>query len=130
MPRRANDTYGLGFRRNYGIAILLMVGAQVARLVQGMTDGAGGESASKSIRLDINRKLSTLAMPYLWDPAHSTAQLVDLVAKDPEEYRLFAMMPLILASASFPLVRPGTRQIHRRDRSALGACMPARGRDR
>ena len=42
-------------------------------------------------------------MPYLWDPEHSTAQLVDLVTKDPNEYRLFAMMPLLLSSAAFSL---------------------------
>lgn len=68
-----------------------------------MTDGVGGEIASKSIRTDINKKLSVLGMPYLWDSKHSTAQLVDLVTKDPNEYRLFAMMPLILAKASVSL---------------------------
>lgn len=38
-----------------------------------------------------------------WDPEHSTAQLVDLVTKNPQEYGFFAMMPLILASSSVSL---------------------------
>ena len=78
-----------------------MLSAQLAKLAQGMTDGFGGESASKSIRADINKKLAVIGMPYLWDPDHSTAQLGDLVTKDANEYKIFAWMPLILASASF-----------------------------
>ena len=99
----AKDAWGLGFRKNYAIALGVMLGAQFTRLFQGITDGVGGEGATKSIRLDVNKKLSVLAMPYLWDPSHSTAQLVDLVTKDPNEYRLFAMMPLLLSSAAFSL---------------------------
>lgn len=112
----AADTFKFGFRKNYVIAIIAMLGAQLTRFLQGMTDGVGGEGASKSIRLDINEKLRLLAMPYLWDPGHSTAQMVDLVTKDPNEYRLFAMMPLLLSSAGFslcavlyakPIITPG-----------------------
>ena len=36
---------------------------------------AGGEAASKTIRNDLQGKLAVLGMPYLWDPAHSTAQV-------------------------------------------------------
>lgn len=61
----AKDTFKFGFARNYVIAILAMLGAQVTRLLQGVTDGIGGEGASKSIRLDINAKLRKLGMPYL-----------------------------------------------------------------
>eukprot|EP01043_Picozoa_sp_COSAG02_P009580 COSAG02_NODE_327_length_24561_cov_92.867754_19_plen_797_part_00 len=61
----ANDSWGLGFVSNYVIAVGFMVGAQVAKFFQGVTDGAGREVASKSIRLDTNEKLSVLAMPYL-----------------------------------------------------------------
>jgi hypothetical protein len=41
---------------------------------------------------------------YLWDPAHSTAQLEDLVTKDPSQFELFARLPLMLSSAAFSLV--------------------------
>lgn len=61
----AKDTFKFGFARNYAIAIFAMLGAQVTRLLQGVTDGIGGEGASKSIRLDINTKLRKLGMPYL-----------------------------------------------------------------
>ena len=60
-----------------------VIGAQFTRLFQHTTDGVGGEVASRSIRLDVNKKLSVLAMPYLWDPVHSTAQLEAVVTKDP-----------------------------------------------
>jgi hypothetical protein len=63
----------------------------------------GGEVASRSIRLDINRKLAKLGMPYLWDPSHSTAQLEDVVTKDPGQFQLFARLPLMLSSAAFSL---------------------------
>lgn len=59
--------------------------------------------ASRSIRLDINRKLAKLGMPYLWDPSHSTAQLEDVVTKDPGQFQLFARLPLMLSSAAFSL---------------------------
>ena len=42
-------------------------------------------------------------MPYLWDPEHSTAQLEDLVTKDPGQFQLFARLPLMLSSAAFSL---------------------------
>ena len=99
----AKDTFLFGFRKNYAIAIAVMIGAQFTSLFQGMTDGHGGEVASKSIRLDINKKLSVLGMPYLWDPNHSTAQLEDLVTKDPGQFQLFARLPLMLSSAAFSL---------------------------
>lgn len=40
---------------------------------------------------------------YLWDPGHSTAQLEDLVTKDPDQFELFARLPLMLSSAAFSL---------------------------
>jgi ABC-type multidrug transport system fused ATPase/permease subunit len=61
----ALDSWGLGFRRNYAIAIVFMLFAQATRFFQGVTDGGGREVASKSIRLDTNKKLAQLAMPYL-----------------------------------------------------------------
>jgi ABC-type multidrug transport system ATPase subunit len=61
----AHDSWGLGFTSNYFVAVGFMVGAQLAKFFQGVTDGAGREVASKSIRLDTNKKLSVLAMPYL-----------------------------------------------------------------
>jgi ABC-type multidrug transport system ATPase subunit len=99
----ASDAFGFGFRSNYAIAIFVMLGTQLTRLFQGLTDGVGGELASKSIRVDVNQKLKVLAMPYLWDPQHSTAQLTDLVTKDPNEYRIFSMLPLLLSSAAFSI---------------------------
>ena len=62
----AKDTFKIGFRKNYAIAIFVMVGAQFTRLFQGMTDGVGGEVASKSIRLDISKKLSVLASKWAY----------------------------------------------------------------
>ena len=99
----AKDTFRLGFRKNYLIAIGVMIGAQVTRLFQGITDGAGGESASKSIRLGISKKLNVLGMPYLWDPAHSTAQLEDTVSSDPDAFTQYARLPLMLSSVIFSL---------------------------
>ncbi len=100
----AKDTFKLGFRKNYLIAIGAMVGAQVTRLLQGLTDGAGGEVASKSIRLGLSAKLSKLGMPYLWDPGHSTAQLEDVVTKDPKQlFGRYSRLPLMLSSTAFSL---------------------------
>lgn len=72
----ALDSWGLGFKTNYVIAVGFMVGAQLAKLFQGVTDGAGREVASKSIRLDTNEKLSVLAMPYLVRRRHSSFLLL------------------------------------------------------
>ena len=99
----ANDRFNLGFRRNYLIAIALMVGSQGSKLLKGVTEGFGGERASKSIRLDMQAKLSVLGMPYLWAPEHSTAQMADLVTKDPQQFQQFAVLPLMLSQAAFSL---------------------------
>ena len=42
---------------------MVVVGSQLTTLFQYLTDGVGGERASKSIRLDLNKKLSVLGMP-------------------------------------------------------------------
>eukprot|EP01043_Picozoa_sp_COSAG02_P016625 COSAG02_NODE_736_length_17865_cov_9.190420_5_plen_325_part_00 len=100
----ANDTFKLGFRKNYLIAIAAVVGEQVTRLLQGMTDGTGGEKASKSIRLDMSEKLGVLGMPYLWSPDHSTAQLEDVVTKDPKQlFGRYSRLPHMLCSTAFSL---------------------------
>ena len=92
------------FRVNYAIAIVLMVAAQAVRALSDFSrDGMGGETASKSIRLAVQKKLSVLGMPYLWDPDHSTAQLSDTVMKDPQDYQMFAIMPTILCQAAVSL---------------------------
>lgn len=76
---------------------------QFTKFFQHTTDGVGGEVASREIRLAINKKLSVLAMPYLWDPGHSTAQLEDVVTKNPSQFQMFARLPLMLSSAAFSL---------------------------
>ncbi len=77
----AKDTFKFGFTRNYAIAIFAMLGAQVTRLLQGVTDGIGGEGASKSIRVDINVKLRKLAMPYLVKLRQPNSPLFTLCAR-------------------------------------------------
>jgi ABC-type multidrug transport system fused ATPase/permease subunit len=99
----AKDTFRLGFKKNYAIAIVLMLASQGSKLLKGVTQGYGGEAASKSIRLDLQGKLSVLGMPYLWSPEHSTAQLADLVTKDPQQFQQFAVLPLMLSQAGFSL---------------------------
>ena len=74
-----------------------------AHVVGAVTEGFGGERASKSIRLDMQSKLSVLGMPYLWSPEHSTAQMADLVTKDPQQFQQFAVLPLMLSQACFSL---------------------------
>jgi ABC-type multidrug transport system fused ATPase/permease subunit len=99
----ATDAYKLGFRRNYGIAIGLTLASQLVQLGSKMGYGFGSEAASKTIRKDINKKLSVLAMPYLWDPKNSTAALSDLVTRNPQEFEAFAWMPLIVSAGSLSL---------------------------
>jgi hypothetical protein len=99
----ATDALGVGFRANYAIAIGLSLAGQLTTLGFKLCYGFGSQAASKKIRTDMNRKLSVLGMPYLWDPKNSTAQLSDLVTKDPSEFEVFAWMPLIISAASLSL---------------------------
>ena len=93
----------LAFRKNYLIAVFLMVASQGTQLLKGVAEGFGGEVASRSIRLDLQAKLAVLGMPYLWSPENSTAQLSDLVTKDPQQFQQFAQLPFMLSRAGFSL---------------------------
>ena len=93
----------LAFRKNYLIAVFLMLASQGTQLLKGVAEGFGGEVASRSIRLDLQAKLAVLGMPYLWAPENSTAQLSDLVTKDPQQFQQFAQLPFMLSRAGFSL---------------------------
>ena len=80
-----------------------MLASQGTQLARGVSEGFGGELASRSIRLDMQAKLAVLGMPYLWAPQHSTAQVADLVTKDPQQFQQFASLPFMLSRAGFSL---------------------------
>ena len=89
--------------KNYAVAIGLAVASQATTFTFKTAYGFGLEKASKTIRNDVNKKLRVLAMPYLWDPKNSTAQLSDLVTRNPEEFQCFAWIPMIISAALLSL---------------------------